>query len=206
MRPDIVVKLGGSLLPDRQRLARVLKMIADSPMRVLVVPGGGVFADAVRTTQGQYGFSDATAHDMAVLATHQMGLLLHGMQPQLAPVSDTARLSEAFGDGVQAVAMAGGFLGECDGEGLPRSWSATSDAIAAWLAVRLGAPMLTYVKSCAIPAEASLASLRDDGVLDPVCVDVLDGEAVDVQCFGPNDETALRCLLLDVGGVSERSL
>ncbi|MEO1206001.1 MAG: uridylate kinase [Pseudomonadota bacterium] len=203
MRPDLVVKLGGSVLSDQTRLGQILQQIADSPLRVLVVPGGGPFADTVRDAQARHRFNDAVAHDMAVLATHQMGLLLNALQPQVIPVRGVDDLTDAFRDGDQAVALAGGFLDLLDNDALPKCWAATSDAIAAWLAVQLDAPMLAFVKSCPIAPDASLQSLRDNGILDPVSVEVLNEQPVDVRCFGPADGAALDGLLSDAGGVRE---
>ena len=34
---------------------------------MIVVPGGGPFADAVRASQAEIGFDDAAAHEMAML-------------------------------------------------------------------------------------------------------------------------------------------
>lgn len=204
IRPDIVVKLGGSLLNDRIRLTSYLQWIAESPARVLIMPGGGVFADLVRRKHAEHDLDESISHDMAVLATHQTGLLFHGLVGSLMPVGSEDEMSTVFAEGQQAIAMAGGFLAFADD--LPRTWAATSDAIAAWLAVHFQVPMLALVKSCEIPTHSSLAQLRDVGILDPVCVDVLNRTPVDVRCFGPSDDTALGWLLWDAGGVREHGL
>lgn len=66
-----VVKVGGSILWHAQEAMSVL-MAHD----VLVVPGGGVFADAVRRVQRKTGIDDAAAHKMAILAMDQYGIFL----------------------------------------------------------------------------------------------------------------------------------
>ena len=50
MSVDVVFKVGGGLLKQRGDLDRVLAVISDCArhQRVLIVPGGGPFADAVR--------------------------------------------------------------------------------------------------------------------------------------------------------------
>ena len=67
-----VVKLGGSL-QGSPNLRRWLKVIAASAAPVVIVPGGGPFADEVRLAQKRLKFSDAVAHHMALLAMEQYG-------------------------------------------------------------------------------------------------------------------------------------
>jgi aspartokinase-like uncharacterized kinase len=66
-----LVKVGGSLMGHARGVMARLRAYD-----VLVVPGGGPFADAVRQLQGGSGFDDATAHKMAILAMDQYGLML----------------------------------------------------------------------------------------------------------------------------------
>ena len=72
----IVFKLGGSLL--KSGLIKIwLDFITDHFRGgAIIVPGGGVFADHVRSMQINHGFADITAHDMAMHSMAQMGLLL----------------------------------------------------------------------------------------------------------------------------------
>lgn len=192
-RPDVVVKLGGSLLSDRARMEHLLAMVCDSPAKVLVVPGGGPFADAVRAAHAAHGFSEAAAHEMAVLATHQTGLLIGDLARAIAPVTNEEELAAAFFDGQQAVALASGFIADADD--LPRTWQATSDTIAAWLAVEFDVPLLAYVKSCAVAGEADASELAARGVLDPVCGSVFGGSTVDVRVFGAGDDARFKAFL-----------
>lgn len=192
-RPDLVVKLGGSLLSDRGRLERLVAAVTESPSKVLVVPGGGAFADAVRAAHADHGFSEGTAHEMAVLATHQMGLLIADVARAIVPVSNEEALGQAFDDGQQAVALAASFI--ADAEDLPRTWQATSDTIAAWLAVEFDVPTIAFVKSCPVAPEAAPAELSQAGVLDPVCCSLLSGSTVDVQVFGAGDDDRFAALV-----------
>ncbi|MEL7048997.1 MAG: hypothetical protein AAFO75_08580, partial [Pseudomonadota bacterium] len=89
---------------------------------------------------------------------------------------------------------------------LPKTWAATSDAIAAWIALEAGAGMLVYIKSCDIPVDRSLVALRDHGIVDPVCVDVLEGAKIDVRCFGPEDAPMLQRVLSGADHVCEHGV
>ena len=75
---DIVVKVGGGLLASPGHLDAVLAELADaaSTRRLLVIPGGGPFADAVREVDRRLTLSDDAAHWMAVLAMDQYAHLL----------------------------------------------------------------------------------------------------------------------------------
>src|SRR3954469_14502941 len=76
MRPaPTVVKLGGSHAFS-EHLAGWVGAIADCAGHVIVVPGGGPFADAVRAAQPKMGFDDGAAHHMALLAMEQYGCAL----------------------------------------------------------------------------------------------------------------------------------
>ena len=97
-----MVKLGGSL-SETGELKRWLALIARASRPVIVVPGGGAFADAVRRAQAETRFSDAAAHRMAILAMHQTGLMLIAMQPRLIGVETRAQMRAALHAGRIAV-------------------------------------------------------------------------------------------------------
>ncbi|WP_245930562.1 uridylate kinase [Methylobacterium radiodurans] len=83
-----VVKLGGSLLADPERLrARLRRLAVGADGPCLIVPGGGPFADAVRTAQAALGFDDRLAHRLALDAMGQMAEVFLDLEPRLALVS-----------------------------------------------------------------------------------------------------------------------
>jgi aspartokinase-like uncharacterized kinase len=156
-----VVKLGGSL-HDAPSLRRWLAWLATAPGEPrIVVPGGGPFADAVRVLQPRLGFDDLAAHRMAILAMHQYGLAMQALEPRL----DLAETDEELRSAQAAVWLPWRIAG-LDGAIAP-SWHATSDSLACWLAIRLGASRLVLVKSATVPAgEHDAASLAAVGLLD----------------------------------------
>ena len=68
MNRPIVVKIGGSLLRSGTATPLLRALPARTHARLAIVPGGGAFADAVRTAQGDHHLSDIAAHHMALLA------------------------------------------------------------------------------------------------------------------------------------------
>ena len=159
-----IVKLGGSLAHD-ERLAHWLHMLAELGRgRVLVVPGGAAFADAVRAAQARWRFDDLTAHNMAVLAMAQTAHLLHALEPRLVLVSEEQDILRARHAGQAALWMPLTLLR--DAPDMLTSWDVTSDSIALWLARRLNAERLVVVKACAVVPPHSFAKLSAIGLVD----------------------------------------
>ncbi|HEU4459799.1 MAG TPA: aspartate kinase [Methylibium sp.] len=159
-----VVKLGGSLGRD-PLLRRWLELLAeDGGGRVVVVPGGGVFADQARDVQAWWSLDDVAAHNIAVLGMAQTASLMKGLCPALELARDEAALRAALQRGRTALWWPTELLREHADE--LTDWSVTSDSLALWLAQRLRAERLLIVKSCAIDAGASLEQLGQAGVLD----------------------------------------
>ena len=141
MRPSAVVKVGGSLLRHLDALRRLCHELGEvmGRWRVLVVPGGGVFADAVRSVDSKLKLSSLTSHLMALMAMDQYGLLLADLMPSARVVR---RLEEL--EGGSAIILP--YLEASRDPELPPSWSVTSDAVAARIAERLGVSKLVLVK------------------------------------------------------------
>lgn len=145
--PAEVVKLGGSLLSS-PLLANLLDVLARAGAPLVVVPGGGPFADAVRDIQPQIGLSDVATHHMAILGMEQTALALADIEPRLALCADAAAIARAHGQGRAALWQPA--LMARAAPDLPTSWEVTSDSLAVWLAIALRAAQLTLIKSTPI--------------------------------------------------------
>ncbi|MGH7155824.1 MAG: hypothetical protein ACREF3_17995, partial [Acetobacteraceae bacterium] len=75
MTDVLVVRLGGSHASS-PLLRPWLRAIDAAAGRIVLVPGGGPFADAARTAQTTMGFDDLAAHRMGLLAMTQYGVAL----------------------------------------------------------------------------------------------------------------------------------
>ena len=159
-----VVKLGGSLY-GAACLEDWVARLADAPAPMVVVPGGGPFADQVRAAQQRWRFDDWHAHAMALLAMEQMGLLLCSLNNLLVPCSSVASIRAALADGHVAVWMPSRHV--LAQSGLTADWSVTSDSLALWLARDLAARGVLMVKSVDLPdGAATVAQLQRQGVVD----------------------------------------
>jgi len=195
-----VVKLGGSLA-ESKRLAQILELVALARTPVVIVPGGGAFAEAVRRAQAEYGFSDASAHRMALLAMHQTGLMMAALQPRLKPVETLAGLKRTARSARIPVWLPLKLV-ERDGR-IAADWSTTSDALAARLAERLGRAPVVLVKSCRIPKGTSVAALAREGVVDPNFAAIVDRARLNWHVLGAGDEDVLAALLKVAGRASK---
>ena len=143
---DIVVKVGGGLLASPGHLDAVLTALADaaSTRRLLVIPGGGPFADAVREVDRELALPAAAAHWMAILAMDQYAHLLVSRLRTAGLASDAAGIAAQLDQGRLPVLAPFRWLRDADP--LPHSWDVTSDSIAAWVAGAVGARRLVLVK------------------------------------------------------------
>lgn len=162
-----VVKIGGSLLgsPELPRWLDTLVKISDG--KVLIVPGGSVFADAVREAQAISQVNDAVAHHLALLAMDQFGLLLAGMNPGLVTASSELEIAER-GWQHRGIVWLPSRMVMAD-ENIPKIWQVTSDSLSAWIANKIGSEHLVLVKSKALAAYTSpvaMQTLIADEVID----------------------------------------
>jgi 5-(aminomethyl)-3-furanmethanol phosphate kinase len=140
-----VVKVGGGLArgagDDALRaLCRVLGELGERH-RLLVVPGGAGFADAVRDHDRRFGLRATTSHHMAILGMEQFGWLLSELIPGAERRADLARAGRLTHGRASVLLPARLAL-----DALPASWQVTSDSIAAWVAGQVGADRLVLVK------------------------------------------------------------
>ena len=144
--PDVIIKIGGGLLASAGDLDRVIAAIAALARvcRVLVVPGGGPFADAVRDVDRRLHVSDEAAHWMAVLAMDQYAHVI-ASRVEAGVVVFTLAETIVAGDNGRLPVLAP-FRWLHDDDPLPQAWDVTSDSIAAWIAGASGAREIVLVK------------------------------------------------------------
>lgn len=190
--PPVVVKVGGSLV-ENDRIGGALDIVARASRRIVVVPGGGVFADVVRKAQVGYQFSDEAAHRMAILAMHQTACILMDLQPRLVGADSLAAMRAIWRRGQIPVWLP---LKMCEDDNeIPADWSITSDGLAARLAERLRSPSVVLVKSVRARGGASAFDLARDGVVDAIFAAIATRAKLTWRVFGPGEEVGLAELL-----------
>jgi 5-(aminomethyl)-3-furanmethanol phosphate kinase len=148
-----VIKIGGGLLGVPGALEAVCETVGAMGRReaIVVVPGGGPFANAVRELDRGTGLSADAAHWMAILAMDQYGHLLVERIDGAALVEESGAIAGALAAGRVVVLAPSRWLRAADP--LPHSWEATSDSVAAFVAGALDAGRLVLVKPAEVGEE-----------------------------------------------------
>lgn len=165
----VVVKIGGSLMDSAPDILKKLVEVTETEknISILVVPGGGVFADAIRSKGAQYDIGDEAAHWMAILAMEQYAYYL--IDKTGAKGIETI---ESLPFGI-SILLPYRLLKTTDE--LPHSWDVTSDTIAAWVAKRLNARFVKVTDVDGVLIDGNLAlevSARELEKMETSCTDI----------------------------------
>jgi aspartokinase-like uncharacterized kinase len=180
MTRPIVIKVGGSLF-DWSELPRHLGALLDAhrdraaSRRLILLAGGGRAADFVRALDRTFALGDLPAHRLALRSLDLTAHVLAALVPGLDVINDVGNLDLVWKQDRIPVLAPRRFLKECDGaatDPLPASWDVTSDAIAARVAVYLGAAELVLLKSAPLPPGTDRRAAADLGLVDPLFPDV----------------------------------
>ena len=181
----VVVKVGGSLydLPDLEsRLRRFLASLETKA--VLLVPGGGALADAVRKLDCNHFLGEEVAHWLALraltVAAHFVSALLPG-PPIVEHPEQWKHGSLTVLDPYAFARLDQGRAGD-----LPHCWNVTSDSFAARAARLAGAQRLMLLKSVTIPPGLDWRAAASRGWVDayfPEAVGDLRVQSVNLRDF-----------------------
>ena len=155
MHKTIIIKIGGSLMvqDDGKILRQIGNIISGYSFEhpVLIVAGGGPFADTVRRYGEQFVLSEKTCHFMALSAMDQYAFLLNETisGSVLTDLSNRGSLPTTIFTHPQLpqILLCSAFLRQICANDLPHSWDVTSDSIALYLAKLMDISMLVILKS-----------------------------------------------------------
>ncbi|MBS7618318.1 amino acid kinase [Candidatus Bathyarchaeota archaeon] len=142
---EAVIKIGGSLSKDPPTLKALCQFIGAlaENYRIMVVPGGGKFADAVRECDRLYRLPATITHKMAILAMDQYGLMISSLIPNSFTTYSLRESCRAKG-GKLPVLLPSRLMFFMNP--LENSWRITSDSIAAFIAAKARAQNLILAK------------------------------------------------------------
>jgi len=143
---EAVIKIGGSLANQPDSLKRLCgRLVALAEKRkLLVVPGGGSFADLVREFDRTQLLSPTAAHLMALLGMDQYGILLSSIVPHARTVKKLKAARALQTRGLLPILLPSEMTSK--DIYLEHSWNVTSDSIAARVAGLSNTSMLILVK------------------------------------------------------------
>src|SRR5262249_43818424 len=158
--------------------------------RLLVVPGGGPFADVVRDVDRRLHLPDDASHWMAVLAMDQYAHLIAARIRRGLVVAEARGIVAALEARRLPVLAPSRWLRETDP--LPHNWDVTSDSIAAWVAEALAARRLVLIKPPGMKADGLRSA--DRGVVDRYFMHAL-SPSIDATIVAADDVSALQSAL-----------
>src|ERR1700722_2168263 len=166
--PIVVVKVGGSLYDWPPLGARLQQYLATIRGRsVVLVPGGGPFANVIRSLDQAHQLGEEPAHWLALHSLNLAARFLEQLLPG-AKVIEGLLAARNFWM-VDHVSILDTFRFARSDESrlnhLPHSWSATSDSFAARVAIVAGAERLILLKSTPPTGQDWDAAARS-GVVD----------------------------------------
>lgn len=178
----LVVKLGGSLHAHVPALVPILR---SSPRPLLIIPGGGKYADAVREAD----LDDEISHWKAIEAMDTYGRFIASFG---LPVIDTLAVPDHT-----SILLPSSCMRQYDP--LPHSWDVTSDTIAAWVAATLQGELLLLKSVDGISIngviKAEITSPMETDVTDPFLIPFVLEHRVDTWIInGSRPDTVARFL------------
>jgi aspartokinase-like uncharacterized kinase len=187
-----VIKLGGSLLSSgslREWLSIIVKQGAG---KLVIVPGGGIFADQVRGVQQKWKFDDKAAHQMALLAMEQYAHLLQSYAPDLALSASIDGIQKAISLNQVPVWLPFKMINSC--QHVSANWDLTSDSLAIWLAEQLNAEHVILLKSLS-SNNLNSRQLSESGMVDKDFSEFVKKSESAIWWLDKNDMQALENLL-----------
>jgi len=143
-----VIKLGGSLLSSENLKEWLSIIVEHGAGKLVIVPGGGIFADQVRDAQQKWKFDNKAAHQMALLAMEQYAHLLQCYAPDIGLRDSIEGIEKAISLNQVPVWLPFKMINTC--QDVSANWNITSDSLSLWLAGQLNAEHTMLVKSLSL--------------------------------------------------------
>ncbi len=193
--PDAwAIKIGGSLYNSKY-LVECLEVIKKcSDKNIVIIPGGGPFADQVRLADKKFSIKPYYSHQMAVLGMQQFGYLLASRCTEMVLANSTEKINQAWG--VSKAVIWEPYEMVRDQCRLDQTWEVTSDSLAAWLANVLNIRNLLLIKSSKIVLETTnLDELARSRCIDIGLQKLVDLYQINTQVLHKSKSTNLSQLL-----------
>jgi 5-(aminomethyl)-3-furanmethanol phosphate kinase len=140
-----VIKVGGSLTQNPQKLRVLCDKLSElsKAQGLVVVAGGGEFADVARDLDCKFGLSAGASHRMAILGMDAYGFAIADLIKNSTVADTFEKATKILKNKKLAVFLPAKLMFTEDP--LENSWQVTSDSIAAYIAGRLGAKKIVLL-------------------------------------------------------------
>ncbi|MBW9222289.1 hypothetical protein KKP97_04490 [Methanothermococcus sp. SCGC AD-155-C09] len=126
-----IVKIGGSLTYFSEPLLNELKSFSNPKNKIIIIPGGGKFANVVRELDNNVKMKDRTSHKLALLSMDMMGIYFSELS-DIETVNTLYDAKEILQKKDIVILLPSKIVLSTDE--LPNSWEVTSDSVAAYIA------------------------------------------------------------------------
>jgi aspartokinase-like uncharacterized kinase len=135
---SIIVKIGSKILENSDDLESTISQLKilhnkDIFQEIIIIPGGGSYANFVRVLDQKLDIGDDLAHWMAIYAMNFNGKMLNKIYPNIKLFDDFTELQ--LSKKLISIFLPFNYLYQNDE--LPHSWDVTSDSITLYLANKL---------------------------------------------------------------------
>ncbi|MDP7536973.1 MAG: uridylate kinase [Methylococcales bacterium] len=190
-----VIKLGGSVSKSQELYDWIRAIIDLSNERIVIVPGGGGFADHVRSLQAYWDFNDSVAHEMAILAMQNMAVCYAGLDSALQVATSLEDINGILLQG--RVPVWSPTMSWLDQQNVAHSWDVTSDSLSVIIARALAAKQLILVKSLRVSKEITVTELVEREIADKAFSRYIKNSDFDLTLSHKDDFLLLSDLLVN---------
>ena len=156
LQPPVVVKVGGSLFDWPELSKRLQVFLATLKSKnVLLIPGGGPTANAIRQFDQCHGLGEEASHWLALRSLALNATFLRKLLPSSQVVEGLNAARQCWRRGATPILDMYCFArgDESRPDHLPHVWQVTSDSLAARVAIVANATQLVLLKSKKPPTE-----------------------------------------------------
>ncbi len=154
---DIILKIGGKIIENplnlKSTIFQLRELIINQKIinKIIIIPGGGSYANLIRSMDKKMDFDEDLSHWMAIYAMNTQGTKIINKFPEIEGINNIKPTKKSVNETKIFLFLPYEFLKQNDE--LPHSWDVTSDSITIFMANKIG------LKECYL--------IKDiDGILD----------------------------------------
>ena len=157
-----IVKIGGSWIKNQKLSLLISSLQKFVDEKIVLVAGGGIFADAVREIYKLNKISEEKAHFLALKATELFAYYLESFNSKIYLTSELTKFNNRSLNiwlPSKKLTLASEF---------EKNWESTSDSIASWLYSKTNAKGIIFIKSVKFISKKTqkLKDLQKEKILD----------------------------------------
>jgi aspartokinase-like uncharacterized kinase len=133
-----IFKIGGKILENSKNIESTISQLTklyekNILQKIILIPGGGSYANFIRKVDDEIKLGDELAHWMATYSMNYNGIELNRKYPELEIIENLKDFQDS--KNIFCIFLPYNYLRKNDN--LPHNWDVTSDSIALYIAVQL---------------------------------------------------------------------